>query len=81
MKPFAVLILIIIIIATFHFGNCSMIETEAIEGRMSSRKFLLSYRRELSTSSYRVKQFRSNNGGRVNESKQLVPGGPNPLHN
>lgn len=54
---------------------------EETEERMLSRKFLFSYKRQLRTSSYRFKGFRSNNGGSVNESKPVVPGGPNPLHN
>lgn len=58
-----------------------MIKAEAIEEteeRMLSRKFLFSYKRQLSTSSYRFKGFQSNDGGSVND---VVPGGPNPLHN
>lgn len=77
-------IMLIIFIASLHFGNCRMIKTEANEEtreRLLSRNFLFSYKRELSASSYRLKQYRRNSGGRLYETEQLVPGGPNPLHN
>ncbi|KAK1431691.1 hypothetical protein QVD17_08237 [Tagetes erecta] len=83
MKSFSLLILIIFI-ATFHCGNCRIIKTDAIEDtqeRLLSRNFIFSFKRQLSTGSYRFKQYRNDNGGQVNESEQVVPGGPNPLHN
>ena len=54
---------------------------EETNQRFLSRKFLFANHRQLSTSSYRFKEFDSDNGGSVKESHQLVPGGPNPLHN
>ncbi|KAD4584870.1 hypothetical protein E3N88_22471 [Mikania micrantha] len=66
------------------FKKRRMIKTKAIEeteDRLLSRNFLLSYKKQLSTRSYRFKPYRSYNHGQVNQSEQLVPGGPNPLHN
>lgn len=77
-------LIFIVLIASFHLGNCRMIQKEDVEeaqARMLSRKFLVSYKSHLSTRSYRFKEYQSNYNSPVSQSELKVPEGPNPLHN